>query len=129
MADQAAMVGLHPTATVFQSYLVRSMMDGSEAALALFDDAVRLSDDWLTRSDVETRDLRAYSAVLVAMQLGVFMLRDQVSRALGEDVDSPAGRIRLQRGFADAFSNALLTAEQNTQIHAALDRLQEGQQR
>ena len=126
MADQAGMVAMHPTAIGFQAYLVRSMMDGSEAAEGLFDHAVQLGEDWLVRGEVETRDVRAYSAVLVAMQMGVFMLRDQLSRAFGEDIDTPAGQLRLQRAFAEAFSTPLLTAEQNTQIQAALDRLQDG---
>lgn len=126
MADQAGMVAMHPAAMVFQRYLVRSMQDGSAAAEALFDDAVRLGEDWLTRSEVQTRDLRAYAAVLVAMQMGVFMLGDQLSRAFGEDVDSPAGQLRLQRAFAETFSTPLLTPEQNSKIQAALDRLQEG---
>jgi AcrR family transcriptional regulator len=126
LADQAGMVAMHPTAMAFQSYLARSMMDGSEAAEGLFDDAVRLSEDWLSRGAVESRDLRAYAAVLVAMQMGVFMLRDQLSHAFGEDVGTAAGQLRLQRGFAEAFSTPLLTPEQNTQIQAALDRLQDG---
>jgi TetR/AcrR family transcriptional regulator, regulator of cefoperazone and chloramphenicol sensitivity len=126
MADQAGMVAMHPTAMVFQRYLVRSMQDGSEAAEGLFDDAVRLGEDWVTRTEVETRDVRAYSALLVAMQMGVFMLRDQLSRAFGEDVDSPAGQLRLQRAFAEVFSTPLLTPEQSTKIQTALDRLQEG---
>jgi hypothetical protein len=49
-----------------------------------------------------------------------------LSRAFGEDVDSPAGRLRLQRAFAETFSTPLLTPEQNAKIQAALDRLQEG---
>lgn len=126
LADQAGLVTMAPAAMAFQSYLVRSMLDGSQTAEGLFDDAVRLSEEWLTRGEVPTRDLRAYAAVLVAMQLGVFMLRDQLSRALGEDVGTPAGRLRLHRGFAEAFSTPLLTPEQNEQMQAALDRLQEG---
>jgi hypothetical protein len=58
--------------------------------------------------------------------MGVFMLRDQLSRAFGEDVDSPAGQLRLQRAFAEVFSTPLLTSEQNAKLQAALDRLAEG---
>jgi len=129
LTDTAGMVALHPTTRALQAYLVRSMVDGSDAAAVLFDDAVRLSEEWLTRDKAPARDLRAYAAVLVAMQLGVFLLKDQMSRALGEDIDTPAGHVRLNRGFVDAFSHPLLTPEQNAQLHAAMDRLDDGGQR
>lgn len=129
LTDTAGMVALHPTMRALQGYLVRSMVDGSDAASALFDDAVELSEEWLTRGKVETTDLRAYAAVLVAMQLGVFLLKDQLSRALGVDLDTPAGHVRLNRGFVDAFSNVLLTPEQAAQLHVALDRMDDGGQR
>lgn len=129
LTDTAGMVALHPTMRALQAYLVRSMVDGSDTAGALFDDAVQLSEEWLTRGKVETRDLRAYAAVLVAMQLGVFLMKDQVSRALGVDLDTPAGHVRLNRGFVDAFSNVLLTPEQAAQLHVAMDRMDDGGQR
>lgn len=129
LTDTAGMVALHPTMRALQGYLVRSMVDGSDAAGALFDDAVQLSEDWLTRDKVETRDLRAYAAVLVAMQLGVFLMKDQMSRALGVDLDTPAGHVRLNRGFVDAFSHVLLTPEQAAQLHTAMDRMDDGGRR
>jgi AcrR family transcriptional regulator len=124
LADQAAMAAMHPTAMAMQGYLVRSMMDGSDAASALFADAVQLSEEWLTRGEVETTDLRAYAAVLVAMQMGVFVMRDQLSRALGDDLGTPEGHARMTRGFVDVFAHPLLTPEQVAQAHAALDRVQ-----
>lgn len=126
ITDAAGMMALHPTTRTLQAYLIRSMVDGSEAATALFDDAVRLSEEWLTRGEVQTADLRAYAAVLVGMQMGVFLLRDQMSRALGVDVETPAGYLRLMRGFVDAFSQALLTPEQTGRIHQAMDRMEDG---
>jgi AcrR family transcriptional regulator len=115
ITDAAGMMALNP-----------SMVDGSEAATKLFDDAVRLSEEWLTRGEVRTTDLRAYAAVLVGMQMGVFLLRDQMSRALGVDVETPEGYLRMMRGFVDAFSQALLTPEQTSQIHQAMDRREDG---
>lgn len=126
ISDAAGMAAMHPATRALQAYLIRSMVDGSEAATALFDDAIRLSEEWLTRGKVETTDLRAYAAVLVGMQMGVFLLRDQMSRALGVDVETPAGYLRLMRGFVDAFSRALLTPEQAGQIHTAMDRMEDG---
>jgi TetR/AcrR family transcriptional regulator, regulator of cefoperazone and chloramphenicol sensitivity len=67
---------------------------------------------------------RAFAAVLVAMQMGVFLMRDQLSRALGVDVRTPEGEVRMNRGLVDFFSHPLLTPEQAAQLHAAMDRLQ-----
>ncbi len=123
LADHAAMVSLHPTVMLLQNYLVRSMMDGSPAAAAMFDGMVQQAEQWLVRQGAETRDPRAYAVVLVAMQTGVFILRDQVSRAIGDDVRAPTGHARMTRGFVDAFTHPLLTPDQAAQAHAALDQL------
>jgi len=109
--DEAKLAAVPQVAAPLQRYLVRSMMDGSETAAALFDEAVEQGEQWARRYDVQTDDLRAYATVLVAMQLGVFVLRDQVSRSLGEDVDTPTGYARMMRGFVDVFANPLLDPE------------------
>jgi TetR/AcrR family transcriptional regulator, regulator of cefoperazone and chloramphenicol sensitivity len=122
LADQSFMGSVHPTTMLLQAYLVRSMMDGSDAAASMFDEMVELGERWLAGQRIESPDLRAYAAVLVAMQLGVFLMREQLSRALGEDVGTPAGHARMMNGFVDVFSNPLLTPDQTAQIHAAMER-------
>jgi TetR/AcrR family transcriptional regulator, regulator of cefoperazone and chloramphenicol sensitivity len=122
MADQSFMGSVHPTTMLLQAYLVRSMMDGSDAAASMFDEMVELGERWLAGQRIESPDLRAYAAVLVAMQLGVFLMREQLSWALGEDVGTPAGHARMMSGFVDVFSNPLLTPDQTAQIHAAMER-------
>lgn len=124
MADQAFMVSVHPTARLMQSYLVRSMMDGSAAAASMFDDMVQLSEQYLAGLKIESPDPRAYAAVLTVMQMGVFLMHEQLSRALGVDVRTPEGHVRMNRGFVDVFSHPLLTPDQAAQLHAAMDRLQ-----
>jgi AcrR family transcriptional regulator len=125
MADQGFMISVHPTLRLLQDYLVRSMMDGSAAAAAMFDESVLIGEDWAQRwivdAGVEISDLRAYSAVLCAMKLGAFLMGDQISRALGVDVRSAAGQARMTRGFIDIFKHPLLTAEQAAQMHTAVD--------
>jgi AcrR family transcriptional regulator len=123
LGDQTFMVSVHPTARLMQRYLVRSTMDGSDAAAAMFDDMVELGEQWLARGKVETTDLRAYSAVLCVMQMGVFLMGEQLSRALGVDVETAEGQVRMNRGLVDVFSHALLTPEQAAHLHAALDGL------
>jgi TetR/AcrR family transcriptional regulator, regulator of cefoperazone and chloramphenicol sensitivity len=124
LADQAFMVSVHPTARLMQGYLVRSMLDGSDAAAAMFDDMVELGEQWLTGLKLEARDPRAFAAVLVAMQMGVFVMHEQLSRALGVDVRSPEGQVRMNRGLVDFYAHPMLTPEQAAQLHAAMDRLQ-----
>jgi TetR/AcrR family transcriptional regulator, regulator of cefoperazone and chloramphenicol sensitivity len=124
LSDPAFMSTVQPTAILMQSYIVRSMLDGSDHAAAMFDDMVELGEQWLADNGIESRDPRAFSAVLCAMQLGAFAMRDQVSRALGVDVGTPPGHARMMRGFVEVFSHPLLPAEQAEQMHAAFDRLQ-----
>ncbi|HEX7746158.1 MAG TPA: TetR family transcriptional regulator [Micromonosporaceae bacterium] len=123
LADQAFMGSVHPTAMRLQNYLVRSMMDGSDAASSMFESMVEVGEQFLAAQKVESADLRAYSAVLCAMQMGVFLMHDQLSRVLGVDVRTRAGYARTSSGFVDVFSRPLITPEQAAQLHAAVDRM------
>ncbi|XVQ06321.1 TetR family transcriptional regulator [Spirillospora sp. CA-255316] len=124
LGDTAFMASIHPTTMLLQNYLVRSMMDGSPAAAAMFRQMVEIGEQWLADHGTESPDVRAYSAVLCAMQMGVFLMRDQMSDVLGVDVRTEEGHARVNRGFVDVFSHPLLTPEQAAQIHAASDRVQ-----
>jgi TetR/AcrR family transcriptional regulator, regulator of cefoperazone and chloramphenicol sensitivity len=107
---------LHPRVFPFQLYLVRSMMDGSETATALFLGAVDLIEEWTKGYGIEPQDRRAYSAALAAIKLSVFVFRDQVSKALGEDITSPAGYARIGQGLLDVFTIPLVTPEQVDEV-------------
>jgi hypothetical protein len=85
---------------------------------------VRLGEGFLAGQKFQARDPRAYAAVLCAMQMGVFLMQDQLSQALGADVRTAEGHVRMNRGLVDVFAHPLLTPEQAAQIHAAMDRLQ-----
>ena len=124
MTDHAFMGSMHPTAMLLQRYLVRSLMDGSDTATAMFETMVRQGEQFLAVLQIESADPRAYAAVLVAMQLGVFLLHEQLSQALGVDVSTPEGNARMNRGFVDAFSHPLLSPEQAAHLHAAMERLE-----
>lgn len=123
LADQAFMVSIHPAAMLMQRYLVRSMMDGSDTAAAMFDAMVQLGEQWLADEGIDSSDPRAFAAALVAMKLGVFLLNEQLSRALGVDIRTPEGHARITRGMLEAFTHPLLGPEQAEQAHAALERL------
>jgi len=120
--DGAFLTGMHEVSRVLQRYLLRSMLDGSAAAGAMFGDAVAQAEDWLLRADgVEIRDLRAAAVVLCVMQVGSYLMPAEVSRMLGVDIESHAGSIRLNRGLVDIIGNALLTPALRGELHTAID--------
>ncbi|MET9315022.1 helix-turn-helix domain-containing protein [Kribbella sp. NPDC003505] len=103
---------LHPLAFPLQLYLVRSMMDGSETATALFLEGVDAVEEWTTSFGIDPKDRRGYAAALAAIKLSVFVFREQVSKALGEDITTPAGYNRIGRALMEVFTIPLLTQEQ-----------------
>jgi len=107
---------LHPRVFPLQLYLVRSMMDGSESATALFLEAVDTIEQWSEGYGLKPSDPRAYAAALAAIKLSVFILREQVSKALGEDITSPAGYARIGQGLMEVFTIPLVTPEQAEHI-------------
>jgi TetR/AcrR family transcriptional regulator, regulator of cefoperazone and chloramphenicol sensitivity len=121
LADQTFLGSVHPLALRLQAYLVRSMADGSDPVL--FERMVAAGEAWLTGTSIETSDPRAYSAVLVAMQMGMFLMRDQLSRSLGIDAASTAGHSRVLLAAVDIFAQPLITAEQADLARKALDWL------
>jgi AcrR family transcriptional regulator len=108
---------------LLQRYLLSSLLDGSVTAAARFDEAVTAGEQWLAGRGISSPDPRAYAAVLVAMQMGAFLLRDHLSRALGVDLGTPAGQARLTRGFVEVFARPLLSEAQVANAHAALDTI------
>src|SRR5262245_49303938 len=126
LADPAFMAAVYPSMLLMQRYLAHSLVDGSTAAAALFDRMVEATERWAEAGWLPTApdDPRAFAVTLVAMQTGLLMLHDQVSRALGADVLDTAGQIRLGRAIVDIHSRPLLTEEQATQARAVYDRLQ-----
>ena len=123
LADEAFMGSMHRVARVLRRYLLRSMLDGSAPAAAMFDEVVTQAEDWLRAAGAETRDLRAAAVVVCVMQLAGYLMPTEVSRALGADVQSDAGTIRLNRGLVDILANALLTPAQRDELHTAIDRI------
>ena len=58
------------------------------------------------------------------MQIGMLGMHDHLSRALGADILSSAGYLRMSRASVDLHSNTLLTTEQAAQAYAAFDQLE-----
>jgi AcrR family transcriptional regulator len=120
--DQSFLSAMQPAAMLLQRYLVRSMLDSPGSMSAMFARMVDVGEEWLDAQHIHTADQRAYSAVLIAMQMGMFLLADQISAALGTDVAKPAGYLRMMGGAVEAFAHPLLI-DQADAIRAALDKL------
>ena len=128
LGNPAFMSAAHPTVLLTYRYLARSLVDGSPAAEAMFDEMVGLCEAWLARHNPgQMADPRGYSAVLVAMQSGLFMMHGQLSRWLGADIFTAEGHLRLTAAMIDFYSQPLLSPELAEQARAAVRDLQ-GQQ-
>jgi AcrR family transcriptional regulator len=103
-----------------QQYAIRSVMDGSPSALAMFDKALAYGEHWLERSDLEVADPQAYLAVISVMKMSMFVMRDLLSHALGESVDEPAGWARVISASIEIFSQPLVPPDLAEQARKAL---------
>ncbi len=114
-----------PAMLLLLKYFARCMVDSSPSASSMFDEMVELCADWLTEHHLgQMKDPHAYAALLVAMELGVLAMREQLSRALGSDIFTPEGHLRWLRAKVDFYSQPLLSAELADQAHGTLDQLQ-----
>jgi TetR/AcrR family transcriptional regulator, regulator of cefoperazone and chloramphenicol sensitivity len=128
LGDAGFLATIHPTVLSLYRYLVRSMLDGSPAAAAMFDDMVGIGEQWMSRHYPGlTTDPRAFAAVLCAMQIGMLGMHEPLSRALGADILSRDGNLKLMRALIELHSTALMTPEQAAQATSALDQIQTGQ--
>jgi AcrR family transcriptional regulator len=120
--DQSFLGSVQPAAMQLQRYLVRSTLDSPGATSAMFARMVEVGEEWLDSQGIHAEDQRAYAAVLVAMQMGMFLMADQLSAALGTDVAKPIGHLRMLRGAVEVFARPLLE-DQGEAMRAALDKL------
>jgi TetR/AcrR family transcriptional regulator, regulator of cefoperazone and chloramphenicol sensitivity len=124
IANPAFLASAQPAVVGLLRYFARSMADGSPAAASMFDEMVDLTERWLAEhSQARIRDRRAHAAVLVAMELGALMLREQLSRVLGDDILIPEGNLRFLRARIDFYSQPLLSGELAAQVDTALDHM------
>jgi AcrR family transcriptional regulator len=124
LADRSFLGSVHPVAMQLQGYLVRSMVDGSTPQL--FQLMVQAGEQWMQSAQVQSDDPVAFAGVLVAMQTGMFLMRDQLSQTLGVDAGTPAGHARVLKAAVEIFAQPLVTPEQAEQAIAALDLLTTG---
>ncbi|MBP2707522.1 TetR family transcriptional regulator [Microbispora sp. RL4-1S] len=109
----------------YQRYLTRALVEG--AAASVFDEMVRLSEEWLAEADAKRPDpprvdVRARATLGTAMALAVPMLHEHVARGMGVDLFSPEGDRLLSRAMLDIYSHPMLTPEEAAALAAAIDR-------
>ena len=77
---------------------------------------VTMTEQWLARadrdrSDPPTIDRRIRAALVTAMKVGIPLLHDHVSRALGTDMFGPKGDRLVALALIDIYSHRLLDEE------------------
>jgi AcrR family transcriptional regulator len=125
LADPGFLFDRQPELLVLHRYLARSVVDGSPAAQAVLERMIVLGEQWIAEHHAgEVGEERAVACVLAAAQIGLLMVHEQISRALGIDVFSPQGHLRLAHALIDFYSTPLMSSDQAADAHAALDQLQ-----
>jgi AcrR family transcriptional regulator len=124
LANPGALPSIHPTILLYYKYVTRALLDGSRRAAAMFDDMVALTEQWIAKNAPDiSEDHRAYAAVMVGMQSGMLAMHEHVSRALGVDIFTAEGHLRMAGALADFYSHPLLDPEFVTKVRRATDAL------
>jgi AcrR family transcriptional regulator len=109
----------------YHRYIARTLVDGGSAEL--FDEMVRMGEPWIAAADAQAGDAPAVdvhtrAAVVVAMGLGVPILQEHLSRALGVDLSTPEGDRRLALALLDLYSRPLMSPADAEAARAGLTR-------
>lgn len=124
LANVEFLAEVQPEMAVLQRYLARSIVDGSPAAGALLDRMIEASERWIADCGAASvSDSRALAGILAAAQIGVLVVREQLSLTLDVDLSSSVGHARLAHALIDFYSTPLLTPELAGAAHAALDQV------
>jgi AcrR family transcriptional regulator len=124
MANPSFLPSVHPTTLLYNRYVTRALLDGSATAAAIFDDLVELTEAWLRKHAPNvTEKPREYAAVMVGMQSGLMAMHEHVSRALGADIFTAEGNLRMAAALIEFYVNPLLDDELVTKAKAALEHL------
>jgi AcrR family transcriptional regulator len=126
IANPAFLADAHPEILGLYRYLARSMIDGSPAAAAMFDQMVGATEAWIaTHHPGVFSDVHGYAALMTAMDTGLLAMHDRLSAALGADVLGPEGHLRLSRAKVEFYSKPLLDPELAQRVLGSIDALLE----
>jgi TetR/AcrR family transcriptional regulator, regulator of cefoperazone and chloramphenicol sensitivity len=109
----------------YHRYIARTLVDGGSSAL--FDEMTRMGEAWVAAADAQrddepTVDVRTRAAVVTAMGLGIPILQEHLSRALGVDLSTPEGDRRLALALLDLYSRPLMSPADAEAARAGLTR-------
>ena len=113
LSDPRAAAEVQETSKPFGRYVARSLADDSPTVGPIFDELVTMTEAWLTRADdsrpdTPTVDRRVRAALVTAMKIGIPLLHEHVSRALGTDMFGPDGERLVALALLDIYSHALI---------------------
>jgi AcrR family transcriptional regulator len=124
VASAGFLPSIYPTIVLLYKYITQALIDGSPSAAAMFDDMVTMTEQWIGKHAPDVaEDHRAYAAVLVGMQSGIFAMHEHVSRALGVDIFTVEGYLRLAGALTDFYSHPLLDPEIVAKFRAAMEAM------
>lgn len=109
IADPAYVAEVYRSAPIVIAYLNRRLVENSPKAQGIFDSLVAITQPYL-RTDAPT-PARDRAAVLVAMKLGVLLLRAHVDRALGPGGSDRTVDLRISAAQIDLLDPDLAPAE------------------
>ena len=116
LENPGATAGAQQASNPFGRYVAQALADGSPTAGRVFDEMVTMTEEWLARADEARTDMpavdrRIRAAVVTAMKVGIPLLHDHVSRALGSDMFEPEGDRLVALAMLDIYSHKLLDDE------------------
>jgi TetR/AcrR family transcriptional regulator, regulator of cefoperazone and chloramphenicol sensitivity len=126
LADPGATPQSQQTSKPFGRYVARSLADGSPTVGPIFDELVTMTEAWLARADdarVDTPaiDRRIRAALVTAMKIGIPLLHEHVSRALGTDMFGPGGDRLIALALLDIYSHPLIDDDVATSAAAGYE--------
>ncbi len=127
LEDPGIVANSAQTSRRFGRYVARALADGSGAVGEIFDEMVTMTEQWLVRadegrSDPPTINRRIRAALVTAMKVGVPLLHDHVSRALGADMFEPEGERIIALALLDIYSHRLLDEQAVAAAKVGFDR-------
>jgi len=109
LADPDYVAEVYRSAPIVIGYLNRCLVENAPKSQWIFDSLVDLTEPYLSADAASPARDRA--AVLVAMKLGVLLLRPHVERALALPASDPAGNPRISAAQLDLLNPNLAPPE------------------
>jgi AcrR family transcriptional regulator len=109
IADPGYLAEVYRSAPVVIGYLIRRLVENSPKAQWLFDSLVDVTEPYLGAGAASP--VRDRAAVLVAMKLGLLLLRPYLNRSLGLPESDRTGEPRISAAQLDLFAADLAPAE------------------